>query len=122
MDNATKTAALKALAALRDADRAGIFRWPVDAVALNIPHYWDVIPKKNARDLTMIKGKVEKKAYSGIPDLDADVRLMFGNAYKFNGKGSEIGTYTSDLERIWEDILKARAAENNRLHKKPRLA
>jgi len=103
--------------------RAGIFHWPVDPVALNIPHYWDVISKKNARDLTMIKGKVEKKAYSSIQDLDADVRIMFGNAYKFNGKGSEIGTYTTDLERIWEDILRARTAENSRAtHKKPRLA
>lgn len=102
--------------------RAGIFHWPVDPVALNIPRYWDVISKKNARDLTMIKGKIEKKAYSGFQDLDADVRLMFENAYKFNGKGSEIGTYTSDLERIWEDILRIRAAENNRTHKKPRLA
>ena len=102
--------------------RAGIFHWPVDPVALNIPHYWDVIPKKNARDFSTIKAKIEKKAYSGFQDLDADVRLMFGNAIKFNGKASEIGTYTSDLERIWEDILKTRAAENNRMHKKPRLA
>ena len=102
--------------------RAGIFHWPVDPVALNIPHYWDVIQKKNARDLSTIKGKIEKKAYSGFQDLDADVRLMFGNACKFNGKASEIGKYTSDLERIWEDILRARTAENNRTHKKPRLA
>jgi transcription initiation factor TFIID subunit 2 len=101
--------------------RAGIFHWPVDPVALNIPRYWDVIPKKNGRDLSTIKGKVEKKAYSSFQDLDADVRLMFENAYKFNGRGSEIGTYTSDLERIWGDILRARAAENNRTHKKPRL-
>jgi transcription initiation factor TFIID subunit 2 len=102
--------------------RAGIFHWPVDPVALNIPNYWEVINKKNARDLSTMKNKVEKKGYTGFQDLDADVRLMFGNAYKFNGKASEIGRYTSDLERIWEDILKARAAENNRTHKKPRLA
>ena len=103
--------------------RAGIFHWPVDAVALNIPHYWDAIQKKHARDLPTIKSKVEKKGYAGFQDLDADVRLMFENAYKFNGKASEIGTYTSDLERIWDDILRMRAAENSRtIHKKPRLA
>ena len=102
--------------------RAGIFHWPVDPITLNIPHYWDVISKKNARDLSMIKGKIEKKAYSTFQDLDVDVRLMFESAYKFNGKASEIGTYTSDLERIWEDILRARAVESNRTHKKPRLA
>jgi len=122
MDGATKAAAFKALAALKDADRAGIFHWPVDPVVLNIPRYRDVISKKNARDLSTIKSKIEKKGYSSIQELDVDVRLMFENAYKFNGRASEIGTYTIDLERIWDDILRSRTAENNRTHKKPRLA
>jgi transcription initiation factor TFIID subunit 2 len=102
--------------------RAGIFHWPVDPVALNIPHYWDVIPKKNGRDLSTIKGKIEKRIYSRFQELDTDVRLMFENAFTFNGKDSEIGKYTSDLERIWEDILQVRTAEKGRMQKKPRLA
>jgi transcription initiation factor TFIID subunit 2 len=103
--------------------RNGIFHLPVDPVLLNIPHYFDVIPKEDARDLTSIKGKLDKGLYQTPEQVNEDVLLMFSNAYKFNGRDSAISTLTVPLEASWTRLYnKIRAAADTHGHKKPRMA
>jgi hypothetical protein len=55
---------------------AVIFHEAVDPVKLNIPHYFDVIPRENARDLSLIKAKLNANRYETVEDFEADVYLM----------------------------------------------
>lgn len=99
-----------------------IFHYPVDPIALGIPHYFDVIPKENARDLATIKGKVEKGLYQSVDQINQDMELMFGNAYKFNGKDSPISNIAAALEASWSKLYnKIRAAADAPANKKPRM-
>lgn len=61
-----------------------LFREPVDPVALGIPTYFDVIPKKDARDLSTIEAKLKADKYDSFGSFDADVKLMLRNCYTFN--------------------------------------
>jgi transcription initiation factor TFIID subunit 2 len=103
--------------------RNGIFHLPVDPVALNIPHYFDVIPKENARDLGTIKSKLDKGLYQTPEQVDEDVLMMFSNAYKFNGRDSAISDLAAPLEASWIRLYnKIRATADAHGHKKPRMA
>ncbi|KAF4611399.1 hypothetical protein D9613_004170 [Agrocybe pediades] len=68
-----------------------VFREPVDPIALGIPTYHDVIPRKDARDLRTIRQKLDTDKYDSIEAFEADVDLMLNNALKFNGEESEVG-------------------------------
>ncbi|KAG8818496.1 hypothetical protein FRC17_010811 [Serendipita sp. 399] len=114
----------QAIAQLKTDDVNMIFHHPVDPIALGIPHYFDVIPREDARDLSTIKNKIDKGLYQGAEQVDQDVKLMFANAYKFNGKDSPISAIASALEQTWNRLYaKARSAGeaggNN--SKKPRI-
>jgi transcription initiation factor TFIID subunit 2 len=52
------------------------FGFQVDPVKLNIPHYFDVVPRENARDLSLIKAKLNANRYETVEDFEADVNLM----------------------------------------------
>jgi len=99
-----------------------IFHFPVDPVALNIPHYFDVIPKENARDLSTIKGKLDKGLYQTSEQVNQDVMLMFANAHKFNGRDSPVSNIATALEGTWARLYsKARASGGDgHVNKKPR--
>ena len=56
--------------------RSFVFREPVDPVLLQIPTYFDVIPKKNARDLRTIRQKLDADKYDSIDAWEADMDLM----------------------------------------------
>jgi transcription initiation factor TFIID subunit 2 len=68
-----------------------VFREPVDPVLLGIPTYFEVIPKKDARDLRTIRQKLDSDKYDTTEAFEADVDLMLSNAIKFNGADSEVG-------------------------------
>ena len=99
-----------------------IFHFPVDPIALNIPHYFDVIPKENARDISGIKSKLDKGLYQTPEQVNQDVMLMFGNAHKFNGRDSPISNIAAGLEVTWSRLYnKARAGSGDaHVNKKPR--
>ncbi|KAG8853464.1 hypothetical protein FRB91_004856 [Serendipita sp. 411] len=116
---------LQAIAQIRTDDVNMIFHNPVDPIALGIPHYFDVIPREDARDLTTIKSKIDKGLYQSPEQVDQDVKLMFSNAYKFNGRDSPISAIASALEQTWSRLYaKARVAGEGggSNSKKPRLA
>lgn len=99
-----------------------IFHFPVDPITLNIPHYFDVIPKENSRDLAGIKSKLDKGLYQSAEQVNQDVMLMFANAHKFNGRDSPISNIAAALEVAWSRLYnKARASSGDgHVNKKPR--
>lgn len=72
----------------------------VDPVALNIPKYFEMwvtgvvysgsgltppsIPEEDARDLSLIKTKLDNDKYSSFHAVDEDIELMLDNARAFN--------------------------------------
>lgn len=68
---------------LGDSANSWYFVKPVDPVALNIPTYFDII--KRPMDLGTIGKKLRSKQYADFDQYEADVRLTFRNAMKFNG-------------------------------------
>ncbi|EJU02667.1 hypothetical protein DACRYDRAFT_21692 [Dacryopinax primogenitus] len=91
---------------LRQMPSAFVFLDPVDPVALGIPTYFDVIPKKDARDLSTIKTKLDQDKYDSIEALDADIRLMVDNAIKFNGAESEVAAAARQVDKDYNVLVK----------------
>src|ERR1700733_15782367 len=71
--------------------RSWVFREPVDPELLGIPTYFDVIPRKDARDLKTIRQKLDSDKYDSAEAFEADIDLMTHNALAFNGADSEVG-------------------------------
>ena len=99
---------------------------------LQIPTYFDVIPKKDARDLRTIRGKLEADKYVSKEAWEADVQLMVNNAIKFNGEESEVGQLGVKLMQRVRELLsttstlqqgkKRQAPETNEPNKKQKVA
>lgn len=82
-----------------------IFREPVDPVLLGIPTYFEVIPRKDARDLRTIRQKLDSDKYDTLEAFEADLDLMIQNAIKFNGRESEVGEIAVQVETRIQDLL-----------------
>ncbi|EMD32531.1 hypothetical protein CERSUDRAFT_118583 [Gelatoporia subvermispora B] len=82
-----------------------VFREPVDPVLLGIPTYFDVIPKKDARDLRTIRNKLDADKYESIEAFEADMDLMINNAIRFNGADSEVGQAAVVMRHKYRDML-----------------
>jgi transcription initiation factor TFIID subunit 2 len=80
-----------------------VFREPVDPELLGIPTYFDVIPRKDARDLRTIRQKLDSDKYDSIEAFEADINLMIRNAITFNGADSDVGKVA--------EVLRARMSE-----------
>ena len=85
--------------------RSFVFREPVDPVLLQIPTYFDVIPKKNARDLRTIRSKLDADKYDSIDAWEADMDLMIDNALLFNGVASEVGVISVQVRDKYKDMV-----------------
>ncbi|KAI9462278.1 hypothetical protein BJY52DRAFT_1203123 [Lactarius psammicola] len=80
-----------------------VFREPVDPIALGIPQYHDIIPRKDARDLRTVRQKLDADKYETPEGWEADMDLMIRNAIHFNGEESEVGQIAMAFrERIKE--------------------
>ncbi|KAI0660528.1 hypothetical protein C8Q70DRAFT_976084 [Cubamyces menziesii] len=82
-----------------------VFREPVDPIALEIPTYFDVIPKKDARDLRTIQQKLNADKYDSVEAFEADLDLMIHNAITFNGADSEVGKLAVQLRNRYRELL-----------------
>ncbi|KAI8874024.1 Bromodomain-containing protein, partial [Ramicandelaber brevisporus] len=88
---------------------AGPFLKPVDIVALSIPEYPNII--KNPMDLGTAEDKLTSNQYYNADEVLADIRLIFNNCYKFNGRDSPVSKMAATLERSF----------NQQLHNLPRV-
>ena len=78
--------------------RSFVFREPVDPLALGIPQYHEIIPRKDARDLRTIRQKLDADKYETSEGWEADIDLMIRNAIHFNGEESEVGQIAMAFE------------------------
>lgn len=92
---------------LKQHPSGGLFLYAVDPVALGIPTYFDVIPKENARDLTLISEKLRSDKYDSIDALDADVRLMLSNCYTFNAGNDSVLDIARVFEKVYQQEMRA---------------
>ncbi|KAJ3178581.1 hypothetical protein HDU87_003404 [Geranomyces variabilis] len=84
------------------------FLMPVDPIALNIPHYTDII--KNPMDLSTMRHKLDAGEYETIDEFAADAKLIFHNCYTFNPPGTEVYKYGQQLEEAFERKWAEKAA------------
>ena len=71
------------------------FRQPVDASALGIPDYYDII--RNPMDLSTIKRKLDTGGFKDPWEYVEDVWLMFDNAWIYNRKTSKVYKYCTKV-------------------------
>ncbi|CAI8050147.1 Bromodomain-containing protein 2 [Geodia barretti] len=73
---------------------------PVDAAALNLHDYHDII--KQPMDMSTIREKLEEREYDGPEEFAADVRLMFTNCYKYNPPEHDVVKMGRRLQEVFE--------------------
>ncbi|KAL1790816.1 bromodomain testis-specific protein isoform X1, partial [Sigmodon hispidus] len=91
---------LKEMLAKKHLPYAWPFYNPVDADALGLHNYYDIV--KNPMDLGTIKGKMDSQQYKDAYEFAADVRLMFMNCYKYNPPDHEVVAMARMLQDVFE--------------------
>ncbi|KAI9256062.1 hypothetical protein EDC94DRAFT_636102 [Helicostylum pulchrum] len=89
------------------------FRKPVDAVALGIPQYYEVI--KRPMDLSAIQKKYDSNQYNTVWELEKDIRQVFWNCYGFNNHESWVGKQCQAMEKFFNQVWSAEFAIPNAL-------
>ncbi|KAK9049317.1 hypothetical protein SSX86_031715 [Deinandra increscens subsp. villosa] len=80
-----------------------VFNTPVDAAALKLYDYHNVISQP--MDLGTIKSKLTRNEYESPLSFASDVRLTFQNAMLYNGKGSDVFIMAERLLLLFEDMF-----------------
>ncbi|XP_039902598.1 bromodomain-containing protein 3-like isoform X1 [Simochromis diagramma] len=93
-------AILKEMLSKKHAAYAWPFYKPVDAEALELHDYHDII--KHPMDLSTIRKKMDKGEYSDPQSFATDVRLMFSNCYKYNPPDHEVVAMARKLQDVFE--------------------
>lgn len=84
---------------------------------MQIPDYFNVIPRKDARDLKLIRHKLDSDKYESVDAFEADVDLMVRNAVKFNGAESEVGRLAVDLRNRVTELMEVKTAGSGKKRK-----
>ncbi|KAH9251081.1 hypothetical protein BASA81_011156 [Batrachochytrium salamandrivorans] len=82
----------------------GVFNEPVDPIALNIPDYFNVV--KRPMDLGTIRRRLDNCRYHRPADFEADVRLVFDNAMRFNPAENFVHYHAQQLKNLAEQEFK----------------
>ncbi|XP_060791441.1 bromodomain-containing protein 3a isoform X2 [Neoarius graeffei] len=91
---------LKEMLSKKHAAYAWPFYKPVDAEALELHDYHDII--KHPMDLSTVKKKMDSREYPDAQSFAADVRLMFSNCYKYNPPDHEVVAMARKLQDVFE--------------------
>ncbi|KYO27110.1 bromodomain-containing protein 2 isoform X2 [Alligator mississippiensis] len=91
---------LKELLSKKHAAYAWPFYKPVDASALGLHDYHEII--KHPMDLSTIKRKMENRDYHDAQEFACDVRLMFSNCYKYNPPDHDVVAMARKLQDVFE--------------------
>lgn len=79
------------------------FLKPVDAVALGLTDYHDII--KKPMDLGTVKKKLDAGLYKSAEAFMAEVELVFQNCYKYNAAGSDVAILAKKLHKVYSSKL-----------------
>ncbi|XP_061673386.1 bromodomain-containing protein 3-like isoform X2 [Syngnathoides biaculeatus] len=93
-------AILKEMLSKKHAAYAWPFYKPVDAEALELHDYHDII--KHPMDLSTVRKKMDKGEYCDPQGFATDVRLMFSNCYKYNPPDHEVVAMARKLQDVFE--------------------
>lgn len=93
-------AILKEMLSKKHAAYAWPFYKPVDAEALELHDYHDII--KHPMDLSTVRKKMDKGEYNDPQSFATDVRLMFSNCYKYNPPDHEVVAMARKLQDVFE--------------------
>ncbi|XP_051562408.1 bromodomain testis-specific protein isoform X3 [Myxocyprinus asiaticus] len=96
-------AILKEMFAKKHAAYAWPFYKPVDAEALGLRDYHEIILQP--MDLSTIRKKMETREYTDALQFAADMRLMFSNCYKYNPPAHEVVTMARKLQDVFESCF-----------------
>ncbi|XP_073805959.1 bromodomain-containing protein 3b isoform X8 [Danio rerio] len=91
---------LKEMLSKKHAAYAWPFYKPVDAEALELHDYHEII--KQPMDLSTVKKKMDSREYPDAQNFAADVRLMFSNCYKYNPPDHEVVAMARKLQDVFE--------------------
>ncbi|KAM4020244.1 bromodomain-containing protein 3 isoform 2-T2 [Anomaloglossus baeobatrachus] len=91
---------LKEMLSKKHAAYAWPFYKPVDAEALELHDYHDII--KHPMDLSSVKKKMDGRDYQDAQAFAADIRLMFSNCYKYNPPDHEVVAMARKLQDVFE--------------------
>ncbi|XP_032334755.1 bromodomain-containing protein 3 isoform X3 [Camelus ferus] len=91
---------LKEMLSKKHAAYAWPFYKPVDAEALELHDYHDII--KHPMDLSTVKRKMDGREYPDAQGFAADIRLMFSNCYKYNPPDHEVVAMARKLQDVFE--------------------
>ncbi|XP_078498077.1 bromodomain-containing protein 3 isoform X2 [Lissotriton helveticus] len=91
---------LKEMLSKKHAAYAWPFYKPVDAEALDLHDYHDII--KHPMDLSTVKKKMDGRDYQDAQGFAADIRLMFSNCYKYNPPDHEVVAMARKLQDVFE--------------------
>ncbi|KAF4077114.1 hypothetical protein AMELA_G00204370 [Ameiurus melas] len=91
---------LKDMLSKKHAAYAWPFYKPVDAEALGLHDYHDII--KHPMDLSTVKKKMDGREYPDAQSFASDVRLMFSNCYKYNPPDHEVVAMARKLQDMFE--------------------
>lgn len=120
---------LNAVRSLKKSKDAINFLNPVDVVLFNIPHYPQIIDRP--MDLSTIETKLiasdprgppkdkskaakwdtSKGQYSCVAEVTQDVRQIWENTRKFNGRDHVVSYAATKLDQVWERALRTLPAE-----------
>lgn len=91
---------LREMLSKKHAAYAWPFYKPVDAEALELHDYHDII--KYPMDLSTVKRKMDSREYPDAQGFAADIRLMFSNCYKYNPPDHEVVAMARKLQDVFE--------------------
>ncbi|XP_038826336.1 bromodomain-containing protein 3-like isoform X7 [Salvelinus namaycush] len=91
---------LKEMLSKKHAAYAWPFYKPVDAEALELHDYHEII--KHPMDLSTVKKKIDGREYPDAQMFAADVRVMFSNCYKYNPPDHEVVAMARKLQDVFE--------------------
>ncbi|KAM6454383.1 bromodomain testis-specific protein isoform 2-T5 [Liasis olivaceus] len=75
------------------------FHQPVDAAALKLPDYYNIV--KKPMDLTTIQKRLEHKYYTCAAECIENFKTMFANCYLYNKPGDDIVFMAQELEKVF---------------------
>lgn len=101
-------------------DKEGWFSVPVDAEALGLTNYHQIIT--NPMDIGTIKTKFETNQYTTQDEVVNDIRLVFSNATLFNPKGHPVNRVAAQHLKIFESEYKKLVRKQNSKAKKTKKA
>ncbi|CAH9084596.1 unnamed protein product [Cuscuta epithymum] len=101
------------LAKLMKHKSSWIFNTPVDAAALGLHDYHQIV--KNPMDLGTVKSNLAKDFYRSPSQFAADVRLTFNNALLYNPKTDQVHGWADQLLSRFEELFRPIQEKLNRI-------